>query len=568
MNPDTYQGDHRDDAAPLSLPELFDRNVSEWRNVSAINFFGRRLTYRNLGELVNCTARGYQDMGIGKGSKVGLLMVNSPHFVIQFFGALKAGATVVNLNPLATRRDFLETVRKARLDAIATLDLQATYPNARAALDGNHIKNLILCPLADMLPFPKNHLYRAVQKIKNPPAGRDRRMVTHSYLLKNHGSYEFASIDPVQDTAMLQFTGGTTGIPKGAMLTHFNLAANATQIKEHFEGTYTPGAEKMLLVIPTSHIFALTAGMLTALNMGAEMILLPDPRDMDKIFNVIEKEKPALFLGVPGLFQMMLQHPRAQTADLSSMRLCISGGAPLPPSVKDAFEAKTGGVLVEGYGLTETSPVVTINPPYKELNRAGSIGVPVKGTEIRITDPEDFTKDMPRGEIGRVCIRGPQVMKGYYKNAEETGRALQDGWLLTRDLGRVDADGYYHLVDRLDDLILSNGFNVYPTKIENAILQHPDVAECLVIGVPDEKRGEVPKAFIRFRDGQARTESEMSAFLKPLLSRVEIPRQYEFTDEPLPKTAVGKLDRKALRAREKQKAMNAPSAFPSSTQPS
>ena len=361
-------------------------------------------------------------------------------------------------------------------------------------------------------------------------------------LLDNDGLTETPVIDPEHDIAVLQYTGGTTGVPKGAMLTHANLSANTEQVRRLYKDL-KEGGERILVVLPLFHAFAMTVAMNYAISTGSQLILLPR-FEIEETLKTIEETRPTLFPGVPALFSAIGAHPGVSEWDLSSIRVCISGGAPLPAATKETFEALTGCQIVEGYGLSEASPVVACNP-IGGVNKAGSIGIPLPRTIIEICDPKAPDTLMPPGEIGEICIDGPQVMAGYWRRSEETAKALDGGVLHTGDLGYMDEDGFFFLVDRQKDLILNGGYNVYPRVIEEALVQYEDVVEAAVIGVPHPQQGEVPKAFVVLKNGAPKNAKALNEFLADKLSPMEMPREIEFREE-LPKTLVGKLSKKEL----------------------
>ena len=372
--------------------------------------------------------------------------------------------------------------------------------------------------------------------------------------MDNDGNVEPAAIDPLKDIAVLQYTGGTTGTPKGAMLTHMNIYANAVQAYANFPEP--KGHEKMLGVLPFFHVFAMTVSMNMAVYAGMEILTIPR-FDLKEALDLIHKKQPQYMPAVPAIFNAINNHPKLENYDLSSLEFCISGGAPLPVEVKKKFEQKTGCTVVEGYGLTESGPVATVNPPFGE-NIAGSIGLPIPQTVIEIVDADDKTTLMPMGERGEVCIRGPQVMKGYYKKPNETANVLRptdDGGvrLHTGDIAYMDERGYTYIVDRIKDLIITNGYNVYPRHVEEAIYKHPNIEECIVAGLPDTQRGEIVKAWIKLKDGRELTGEELKSFLEDKISKIEMPKRIEFRQEPLPKTMIGKLSRKDIVAQEMKK---------------
>ena len=516
-----------------------------------MDFLGHRLTYRLGRELVNRLATGLQLSGIRKGDRVGLFLPNCPYYVIAYYAILKAGAVVVNLNPLYAEQEIIHHIEDAGLKLIFTLDMPQMLTKLDAVMGRCPLRHIVVCPLAKALPFPKNLLYPLVRRKDVAKWHKDAAHSEWRDLLARPGSDpQPVPLDVTKDLAVLQYTGGTTGISKGAMLTHANVYANAVQSRLWFIGAQ-PGQERMLGVIPFFHVFAMTAVMNLAISLGSEIIMLPR-FELKDVLRLIDKRKPTLFPAVPTLYTAILNHPAAAQHDLTSIRMCISGGAPLPVEVKQRFEKATGCTVVEGYGLSETSPVATCNPMRGE-NREGSIGLPLPGTFISIRNLEDPTREMPLGERGEVCIKGPQVMAGYWNNPQETARVLlPDGYLRTGDVGIMDAQGYTTIVDRIKDMILCSGFNVYPRNVEEAIYQHPSVAEVIVAGLPDEYRGQTVKAYIVLKEGTQLTADDLIAFLKDKLSPIERPKLVEFRTS-LPKTMIGKLSRKALLDEELQK---------------
>ncbi len=507
-----------------------------------LDFMGKRSTYAEVARMVDRAARGFQSIGVGKGVRVGLFLPNTPYYVICYFAILKAGGTVVNFNPLYAERELHHQITDSGVELMVTLDLKVLYGKMERMLAESGLKRLVICPMADILPFPKNWLYPIAKRSEVARIPADDRHLSFRRLVANDGNPKPVAIDPAEDVAVLQYTGGTTGVPKGAMLTHANLYANSEQCALWFVGA-RDGQERMLGVLPFFHVFAMTVVMNFSIRIGAEIVML-SRFELDQVMETIHTRKPTLFPAVPTIYTAINHHKHLEKYDLSSIRYCLSGGAPLPVEVKEAFERNTGCVLVEGYGLSESSPVATANP-ITGMNKAGSIGLPLPGTLIEIVSLEEPRRVLPPGENGEVCIRGPQVMKGYWNKPSETALTLVDGRLHTGDVGFMDEDGYTHIVDRIKDMILCSGFNVYPRNVEEAIYLHPAVAECVVAGLPDEYRGQTVKAYIRVDDGKTLTRDELIDFLKDKLSPIEMPKSVEFRNE-LPKTMIGKLSRKAL----------------------
>jgi long-chain acyl-CoA synthetase len=531
------------------LTELLDDAVKRFPDRPAMDFLDRTFTYAELGKLVNQAAKGLQDLGVTKGIKVGLFLPNCPQFVIAYYGILKAGGTVVNYSPLYSEEQLLHQIEDSHTDMMVTLHLNVLYPKMETMLRESRLTRLIVGTMQEVLPFPKSWLFPLVKRKDIAKVPNDAQHVSFKHLLNNDGRPVKVEIDPDEDIAVLQYTGGTTGVSKGAMLTHGNLYANAKQTTMWMPD-YAPGGERMMGVLPFFHVFAMTVVMNNSINIGAEIVMHPR-FELEAVMKDIPKKKPTLLPGVPTMYTAIANHPAAPTADLGSIKFCMSGGAPLPVEVKQRFEQMTGAKVFEGYGLTESSPVATCNP-IQGVNKPGSIGQPVPGTEILIFDREDPMKPMPTGEAGEICIKGPQVMKGYWQRPDETAATLLDGRLRTGDVGYMDEDGYTFIIDRMKDLILCGGFNVYPRHVEEAIYQHPAVAEVTVIGVPDEYRGEAVKAFVKLKDGETVDQAKLLEFLQPKLGRHEMPREIEFRGE-LPKTMIGKLSKKELVAEEQAK---------------
>lgn len=531
------------------LHGLIDEAVAKFADRPCVDFLDRKYTYAEVGRLVDRAAAGLQELGVRKGDRIGLFLPNTPYFVIFYFAVLKAGGIVVNMNPLYAERELAKQIEDSETDIVVTLDLAALYDKMARMLHETRVRRLIVCRMQDVLPWPKNWLFPIVRRKDKARIPADGRHVPYARLIANEGRPKPVDIDPHEDVAVLQYTGGTTGVPKGAMLTHANLYANTVQSALWFPEV-AHGHERMLGVLPLFHVFAMTGVMNLSLRVGAEMILLPR-FELDQVMQTIHKKRPTLFPAVPTIYTAISNHKQADRYDLSSIKFCISGGAPLPVEVKTAFEKKTGCTLVEGYGLTESSPVATVNP-LKGINKPGSIGIPMPGTVIEIVSLDDPSRVLGIGEKGEVCIRGPQVMKGYWNRPEETASALADGRLHTGDVGYLDEDGYTFIVDRIKDMILCGGYNVYPRNVEEAIYLHPAVTEVVVAGVPDSYRGQTVKAYVKLTEGHTLAREELAAFLRDKLSPIEIPKLLEIRDE-LPKTMIGKLSRKALVEEEEER---------------
>ena len=532
------------------LYETLEHTAKRCRDNTAIDFLDYCLSYGELLKQVNRMAKGLQLMGVTQGARVGLCLPNTPYSVICYYGALRAGATVVNYNPLYVERELAFQIDDSNTEIMITMDLEVLYPKVAAMLSRTEsLKKIIVCPMAAILPKIKSILFRLLKRKEIANIEPSEAIVHFQDLLDNDGDPSLVNVDLDNDIAVLQYTGGTTGRPKGAMLTQGNLSANVSQMLLWYVDL-NPGEEKVLGILPFFHVFAMTAVMNFAVAAGAQMILLPR-YELSQTLATINKKKPTIFPAVPTIYAAINQSPDLPKYDLSAVRYCISGGAPLPLEVKETFERLTGCRLVEGYGLSETAPVATCNA-MQDINKPGSIGQVVPGTEISIHDLEAPNDVVPTGERGEVWIKGPQVMKGYLNRPQETADSLREGWFRTGDVGYMDEDGHFFLVDRLKDLILCSGYNVYPRMVEEAIYLHPAVAEVTVIGIDDDYRGQSPKAFVKLKEGEKITEDEMKTFLADKLSKIEMPSQIEFRLE-LPKTIIGKLSKKELVAEEVEK---------------
>ncbi|MFG1479572.1 long-chain fatty acid--CoA ligase [Xanthobacter sp. V4C-4] len=543
----------RTDAGPIvavPVPDLLAASVAEFGARPALNFLGRRWSYAELGALVDRVAAGLQAEGVGPGSKVGLCLPNTPYSVVFFFAVMKAGGTVVNFSPLYVERELRHQIRDSGTTIMVVPDLKLIHARVAAVAHESGLARIIVCPLAGVLPWLKGLLFTLFKRKERADYhSRDGLHLPFRALLAHGAAPRPVAVDPSNDVAVLQYTGGTTGVPKGAMLTHANISANAQQVMTHAECRRI-GVRKVVGVLPLFHVFAMQTVMLIPICLGAEIVLVPRFQLSD-LLDLMERERPTMFPGVPTLYAAINNAPGIEARDLSSLTLCISGGAPLPKEVRERFEALTGCKLVEGYGLSETSPVVTANPPLG-LVKDGSVGTALPQTTIEIRDLLDPSRLCGVGQKGEVCVRGPQVMRGYYNRPLETADAFLDGALRTGDVGYLDADGYLFLVDRIKDVILCGGYNVYPRVIEEALYLHPAVSEAVAIAIDDTYRGQAPKAFVVLREGMAATPEELLAFLSGQVSKIEMPKAVEIR-ESLPKSVVGKLSKKELIAEERSR---------------
>lgn len=537
---------------PQPLNQLLDDAARDYPRNAAVSFKGKVLSYTDLARQVDTVAAELQSAGVNKGTRVGLFLPNTPAFIIYYFAILKAGGTVVNFNPLYTLEELTFQVRDSGTEIMVTHDLKVLFDKIEALIGSGVLARSIVVPFAPMLPFATAVLFKVFKKkdVANVAGSKVRdKVILASSMTQKGRAFRPVAINPLEDVAVLQYTGGTTGTPKAAMLTHANLLANAEQINAWSTGLIQ-GQERVLGVLPLFHVFAMTVVM----NMGiakAAMIILMPRFQLDEALKLISKEKPTMMPAVPTIFTAINNHPKLKNFNLSSLKFCISGGAPLPLEVKLKFEELTGSSVVEGYGLSEASPVVTCNPMDGQPV-PGSIGPPLPGTIVSLRDLEDPTKEVPQGQRGELCVKGPQVMKGYWNKPTETAGQFLGEYLRTGDVAIMNENGFFFIVDRIKDLIICSGFNVYPRRIEDAIYEHPAVQEVTVIGIKDAYRGEAPKAFIKLKAGMTATAADIMKHLEPKIAKMELPSQIEFRDA-LPKTMIGKLSKKELVAEEKAK---------------
>jgi len=531
------------------VPALLHDAVARWPDKPALEFMGQVINYREFGRLVERLAAGLQQQGVGPGVHVGLYLPNTPHYAIAFFAVLEAGGTAVNYSPLDAERVLAHKVEDSRTDILFTLDLVSLYPQMGRLLGSTRLKKLVVGSLGDFGAAPEAtlaHLRKAGQIAEVPV---DERHVGFMQLLDTAAPLQRHAIAHLKDAiAVLQYTGGTTGLPKGAMLTHANLSAAAAQFFVTTQGTpplLAEGEERMLVVLPLFHIYALSVCLLLGVRLGAHL-LLHTRFDLDAVINDLQAKRITMFPGVPTMYTAIAQHPKAAQMDLRSLKHCGSGGAPLPAEVAQRFFALTGCTLNEGWGMTETSPTGTFTPVHG-LRKPGSCGLPIPGVTLSVRALGDTEREVPAGEPGELCISGPNVMKGYWNAPEANAAAFTaDGLFRSGDIARMDEDGCFYIVDRTKDMLLCGGYNVYPRILEEAIYEHPSVLEACVIGIPDEYRGQSPKAFVALKPGAAPfTLDELKTFLGSRLGKHEMVQALEIRDA-LPKTPVGKLSKKEL----------------------
>ena len=505
--------------------------------------FGGVLTYAYLAAEVNRFAAALHALGVRKGDRVALMLPNLPQFVIGFYGAARLGAIIVNTNPTYTGRELAQQFGDAGAETVVLL--RNAHAKFKTIQSQTPIQRVIVTDPADYASAPTRRLLDTARPRANceaEPRAGDGIYDFRALLAAHPEPPPAVAINP-DATALFQYTGGTTGIPKAAMLTHRNLVVNTIQFARWIT-TLEAGRERIMAAIPLFHVYGMTVAMNLAIYSGAALITLPNPRPVDHLMQALQRERVTLFPGVPTMYSGIIQHPKVSQYNLRAIKACISGAAPLPMDVQLKFGEITGGRLVEGYGLTEAAPVTHCNPIYG-IRKAGSIGVPFPDVEAKIMNPERLT-ELPPEEQGELWVRGPQVMQGYWNQPTETANTLTpDGWLRTGDIARMDAHGYFYLVDRLKDVINVSGFKVVPREVEEVLLQYPQVAEAVVVGLPDRRRGEVVKAYVVFWPGEAATVEELSAWCADRLAPYKIPRQIEFRTT-LPKTTVGKVLRRVL----------------------
>lgn len=532
----------------IPLYSLLEETAAKTPASPCTNFFGKRLTYQQIKELSDRFAASLGSLAIRKGDRVILLLPNSPQFLIAYYGILKAGAVVVPLNPLSAERELEFYLADSGAETVITIPL---FLNKVAPLRSKTpLKHIVYSRLADFLPFPLNLVqgFREQRLIRRQEAAA---MLDFKKLLKQaHGPDWYP--EPVQPDrmAVLIYSGGTTGVAKGIMLSHFNLVANAHQIIAWGHLTDEQG---VLAVLPLFHGFGMSVTMNAAVLAGGEIILLPR-FNAKQIAKTIQKHRPSFFIGVPTMFVQLSNLPDIHRFNFSSLRGIFVGAAPLTKAIKDEFEKKTGGRMIEGYGLTEAVTGIMANP-YQGMHKVGSIGIPFPDVDVKIVSLDDG-HDLAPGDLGEIALRSPTVMLGYYKNDEETKKTIVDGWLYTGDIGYMDQDGYFYITDRKKDLIIVGGFNVFPREIDELIYQHPKVKEGISIGIPDPRKGERIKVYVVFKDGETATKEELIAYFKERLTPYKVPSEVEFRTE-LPKSMIGKILRRALREEENRKAKEA-----------
>ena len=523
----------------VPLHHLLDDAVRDFPEREAIIFQSRKITYRQLGEEVANTASGLAQRGLKKGERMAIMLPNCPQYVAAYYAILKIGGIVVNVSPMYVERELEFQLKDAGVQMI--LAMRDFYPRLEAVRKKVPLKTIILMDLREK-------------------GGKETRKKSKTGIAK--GVYDYAElleigrrmpppsvkVDP-DEVALLQYTGGTTGLSKGAMLTHRNLVADVLQCVS-WNCDAVRGQERMFAVLPFFHVYGMTVAMNEAIELGATIIMLPR-FNVDDALEAINLYQPTRFPGVPTMYMAIMNHPQVNKYNISSIRVCSSGSAPMPVEAQRRFEELTGAKVSEGYGLTEASPVTHANP-FNGKRKIGSIGLPRPDVDAKIVDLETGERDLPPGEVGELCIRGPQVMKGYWNRPEETRKTLRNGWLYTGDIGRMDEEGYFYIVDRKKDMIICSGYNVYPREIEEVLYQHPKIQEVCIVGVPDPYRGETVKAFVILKEKEQATPEEIIEYCQKNMAKYKAPTSVEFRKE-LPKSHVGKVLRKILREEEEAK---------------
>ena len=535
----------------VSLHQLLEDSAKKFPANPALIFLNGKMPYSALDANVNRLANALSGLGVKKGDRVAIYTANCPQYVISYYAILKIGAVIVPINPLYVDHEVQHQVNDAGAETIVVMS--RFYSVVQRVRAQTKLKRVIVTNIKEYFPPVIKLLFTLAKEKKG---GDHVTLAAGDYewgaLMSQASASKPGHVASPDDTAVLLYTGGTTGVSKGAELSHRNIVANAVQCRYWFgikDGD--EGKDTVLTALPLFHSFGMTTCMNFGLYVGATLILIPNPRDLPDVLKNIAKHRPTVFPGVPTMYVAINNSPETPKYDLRSMKACLSGGAGLPLEVAKRFKEITGANLVEGYGLSETSPVVTANPVFGD-NRVGTIGIPFPDTEIKIMDVDTGTKDMPTGEAGEIVVKGPQVMKGYWNRPDETAIAMRDGWFYTGDIGTMSADGYITIVDRKKDMIIAGGFNIYPRDVEEVLYKNPKVQEAVVAGIPDLYRGETVKAYIVLKAGQTATPEEMMEFCKGQIAKFKVPTSVEFRDT-LPKSMVGKILRRVLVEEEKAK---------------
>ncbi|MBO9714677.1 AMP-binding protein [Sphingomonas sp.] len=534
---------------PTSMVELFEASATAHPQARLLDFMGRHYSYAEVRNGAHRVAHGLAALGYGKGDRIGLFLPNVPHYVAAYYGILRLGATVVNFSPLYTAEELAHQVDDSGTRLLFTLSASALLPTALKVLEGSRLERLVVGSVAGALPAAKSIFYRLFKGGEVAARPEDARISAFSQLIANDGSFTPAPVDPEHDIALIQYTGGTTGTPKGAMLTHQNLSANARQVAL-LDPELGTARDTILGVLPFFHVFANTCVLNRTVLTGGEIVMLPRFNAKQALAE-LRRTRPRSLPGVPTMYQALIGAPGMRPGDFTSLRFCVSGGAPLPEQLKQSFEKITGARVIEGYGLSESSGVVSTNP-YAGLNKPGTIGQPIAATRVRLVDKENPQAPAPEGQPGEIVVAGPQIMKGYWNRPDADAEVFvtdAEGvrWLRTGDVGLIDDDGYISIVDRLKDMIAVGGFKVFPSQIEAVLYQNPAVKEALVLGLPDAYHGELPHAYVTLADDATADGPELTTWLNARIGKHERVAEV-VVRESLPKTMIGKLSRKDLKA--------------------
>lgn len=529
---------------PLTLPDLLRQAAKNYPRQTATIFMGARLTYAQLQQHVDKLAAGLHHLGISKGDRVAIMMPNCPQAIIAYYAVVSLGGVVIMTNPLYVERELEHQWGDSEVEIVISLDL--FWPKIEAVKQKLPLQHVILTGAHEYLPFFKRTLAPLALRRQGKWVDVTYSDTVHSFqeLIKKQRHRPPAVYISPDDLACLQYTGGTTGLPKGAMLSHRNLIASLAQIRSFLLFGHQDAEDIALAIMPFFHVYGMNGIMNLGIFLAATLVLIPQP-EIKTIVDALAAERPTFFVGVPALFVALNNHKTFDRIDLTSIKAMFSGAAPLPVEVMETFEARTGARIAEAYGMTEASSVTHVNPR-KGLRKIGSIGVPIIGTDAKVVDIDDPSKEMKVGESGELLVKGPQVMQGYWRNEAETAHAMHDGWLRTGDIATMDEDGYFYIVDRKKDLILSAGYNVYPREVEEVLYQHPKVLEAAVIGLPDSVRGEKITAYVVLKSGETAKPAEIRAFCRERLASYKQPRTVIFRDD-LPKAIGGKILRRKLR---------------------
>jgi long-chain acyl-CoA synthetase len=517
-----------------SVTDLITRAAQNYGDQTSLTFYHKSWSFKEVFGTSEQFANCLHGEGFRKGDRLAVMLPNTPHYIFSLFGTTRLGGIVAQVNPMYVEREIEYLLNDSGAETMIVLD--ALYPRVKAVQGGTSLKKVIVVSLGQ-------------QEVQL----QDGDILFEDFMNKHSSKAPAVEINPAEDVAVLQYTGGTTGVSKGVMLTHRNIVSNLEQTYDFMFKALedTPASPKVMNILPMFHIYGLTCVTFMGFRAGFNQIILPR-FDVQEVLDTVKREKPYQFSGVPTMYIGLNSHPKLEEYGFNDIKYYNSGGAAMPVEQLHLFERRTGANLCEGYGLSEASPVTHFNPPFQTRN-VGSIGIPLPSTEVRvINETEAGVEEVPVGEIGELIIKGPQIMKGYWNKPEETQKTLRDGWLFTGDLGRMDKDGYFYIVDRKKDMIIASGYNVYPREIEEVLYQHSNVQEVSVVGVPDEYRGETVKAFVTVKQGSEVTEEELLEHSRKYLAAYKVPRFIEFRDQ-LPKSAVGKLLKRELRDEEVRK---------------